>query len=239
MIDSIREDKPSYVKFERRAVEDKKASEEAGHYVAKDVDYVGITPSGGSDIWWSKVSAWWPLLDQQLRDNRVKREWVDGYKKAYEMWKNGQELPLVGTPIRGWGVISPALQETLIRMSVMTVEDLVALNDEGVKRIGMGGHELKVKARAWVAQLNDKGPLTQQMAAISTENGILKSSIESLQKQVENLMAAVKNQHQDAPAPYVVDEDILGSPREQYEAKFGKPPHHKMKEETILAALKG
>lgn len=33
-------------------------------------------------------------------------------------------------------------------------------------------------------------------------------------------------------------EIIEQSPAEKYEAKFGKPPHHRMKPETIEAALK-
>ena len=131
--------------------------------------------------------------------------------------------------------------EELIRMNILTVELLSNINDEGVKRIGMGAVDLKTKAKAWLAQLNDKGPLTLKVAATEKENALLKSSVETLQKQVESLMAALRV---EKPVPHetaeitaddlIDDDDIV----EQYKAKFGKAPHHKMKPETIREALK-
>lgn len=238
-----RKERPSFVRFERRSVEDKKASESAGHYVAKDIDYALITAPYSKDVFHIKCDSWFKDLEQQISMQRIPREWVEQYKKQYGAWKNGQELPVSGTPVRGWGVISPAKQETLIAMHILTVEDLAEINDEGVKRIGMGAVELKTKAKAWLAQLNDKGPLTMHVARVERENEVLRSSVETLQKQVATLMEHVKA---DAPAevPHetseitasdlIDDDDIVA----QYQAKFGKKPHHKMKPETIREHLK-
>jgi hypothetical protein len=52
----------------------------------------------------------------------------------------------------------------------------------------MGALEQKRKAIAWLAQALDKGPLTQQIAALQTENDVLKMSLATLTKQVETLM---------------------------------------------------
>ena len=116
------------------------------------------------------------------------QEQADRYQRHYDAWKNGQELPLVGTPIRGWPVLTPSQQENLIRVNIPTVEYLAEANDEGLARIGMGGLEQKRKAIAWLAQATDKGPLTQQMASLQTENDVLKMSVETLTKQVNALM---------------------------------------------------
>lgn len=238
-----RKERPSFVRFERRSVEDKKASESAGHYVAKDIDYALITAPYSKDVFHIKCDSWFKDLEQQISMQRIPREWVEQYKKQYGAWKNGQELPVNGTPIRGWGVISPAKQETLIAMHILTVEDLAEINDEGVKRIGMGAVELKTKAKAWLAQLNDKGPLTMHVARVERENEVLRSSVETLQKQVATLMAHVKadvtpevsHETSEITASDLIDDDDIVA---QYEAKFGKKPHHKMKPETIREHLK-
>lgn len=254
-----RKERPAYARFERVAVEDKRASLEAGHYVARDVDYALITPPYSKDVFKIKVSQWLPDLQQQVHNQRIPQQWADDYEKAYRAWQNGQEIPLRGSPIKGWGVLSPAQQETLIRMNILTVEDLAGINDEGIKRIGMGAVDLKTKAMAWLAQLNDKGPLTQEIAAVKSENAILKSNIETLTKKVEELTAQSRVVRDEtgtvATVPGVISaSDILdesvtdisipkivtnpGTAVERYTAKFGKPPHHRMKPETIESALK-
>ena len=237
-----RQDRPAYVRFEIVPVEDKAASEAAGHYVARDVELALITPPYSKDIFKIKVPQRKMNMKQDVANGRLPEAWMDKYIDAYAKWKNGQEIPLNGTPIKGWGVISPAQQETLIRMNILTVEDLAQVNAEGLSRIGMGATELKNKATGWLAQLNDKGPLTQKIAAVTAENDQLKKSVESLQKQVEKLMEHARNgQPSFAPAESVgiAASDILddGDIVAQYTEKFGKPPHHRMKPESIAAAL--
>jgi hypothetical protein len=187
-------ERPSYVRFERVAMENKAASLAAGHYVAYDIDYALITSPGSKDIFKSKAENWIADLKQQANVDRIPREWVNHYLKQYQAWKEGQELPLNGTPIRGWGVLSPAQQEAIIHNNVLTVEDLATLNEEGLRRIGMGAVQMKTKASAWVAQLQDKGPLVQEIAAVKSENAVLRTSLESLQRQVASLQEGMQRQ---------------------------------------------
>lgn len=223
-----RKDRPAYVCFVRVPVEDKPASLAAGHFVAKDVDFAHVTPPYSKDIWKVKVSEWFPQLARDVQGERIPQAWVDGYKLQYQAWKNGQELPLNGTAIRGWGVISPAQQETLIKMNILTVEDLAAINDEGIKRVGMGAGELKVKATAWLAQLQDKGPLTLKMAALETENELLKSSVAGMSAtmdEMKNQIAALTRsgpvlvQPAGISAAEILEEDPEPAPKK----KVGRP----------------
>jgi len=184
-----RKDRPAYVRFERVPVEDKAASVAAGHYVAKDIDFANITPPYSKDVFKIKVPQWLSNMKQDVQNGRMPQEWMDKYIDAYNRWKNGQEIPLNGTPIKGWGVISPAQQETLIRLNILTVEDLAAMNDEGIHRVGMGASELRNKAKGWLAQLNDKGPLTLEVSTLKSENEQLKISVQTLTAQVQALMA--------------------------------------------------
>lgn len=208
------------VRFERKAVEDRAASLAAGRAVMRDEDYAIITPPYSKD---EVVKG----ADQFIEDTKRKAamgiilpEQADRFVHQYDAWKNGQELPLVGTPIRGWPVLTPAQQENLIKVNIPTVEYLAEANDEGLRNIGMGALELKRKAIAWLAQAQDKGPLTQQMAAIQGENDMLKISVATLTKQVEQLVA--QRAQEVAPLPPMSNaisaSDILDTP----EPKRGK-----------------
>lgn len=187
-----RAERPAYVRFKRVAVEDKAASLEQRKYVAKDVDYALITPPYSKDCVEIKVTQWKLNVDQDVRAGRIPKEWADNWLKGYEAWLNGQELPVNGTPIKGWGVISPAQQEMLIRINILTVEDLDGVNDEGLRRIGMGALDLKNKARAWLAQMQDKGPLTIEVAALKSENALLKSTVEQMHARLTQIESSQK-----------------------------------------------
>ncbi len=130
-------------------------------------------------------------MEQDVTNGRMPAEWRDRYVLQLEAWRNGQELPPEGTPIRGWGVISPAQQEMLTRINILTVEDLAGVNDEGLRRIGMGALDLKNKAVAWMAQLADKGPLTIEVAGLKAENASLRTSIETMSAQLKALESKI------------------------------------------------
>lgn len=199
-IDELANARMPFVRFERRAVEDVFATREAGRYVARDVDYALVTPPYSRDVMIHELPGFIEQLEFDARNDRVPITWVEQCKKAYEAFKNGQELPLDGTPIKGWGVISPAQQETLIRMHILTVESLAAITEEGVRRIGMGGIDLKTKANVWLKQLKKTGPATVEIAALKQENEQLKMNMERMELKIAGLMEMLKaQQYVEAP----------------------------------------
>lgn len=221
---SDREERPSYVQFEIRTVEDKNASVREGRYVARDIDIVLVTPPYSKDCVEYKVDQWLMNIDKNLRDGRIPQSWADHWKESYKRWKEGQEIPLKGTPIKGWGVISPAQQATLIAMNCRTVEDLADANDDGLRRMGMGAMDLRQKARTWLASMTDHGSVTVKMSALEQENTVLKTSLELLQKKVDELKAA-----QDEPqvvvrtdASEITADDLLED--EPVHKRRGRPP---------------
>lgn len=238
-----RKERPAYVRFKRAAVENKSASLAAGKFVGVDVDFAYITPPYSKDEIIRKVPEWFAKLEQDVQMGRISPEWVKQYRDQYRAFQQGQEAPLNGTAIRGWGVINPSQQELLISLRIMTVEDAAMMNDEAIHRIGMGAVEIRDKAKAWLAQVNDKGPLTQQMAAVSAENRTLKDQVEALTHQVGELMKLLPKEppskHQDS----IVAADLIETPHEElvaaYIEKFGKPPHHRKSDATIRSELEG
>ena len=187
----IKEDRPSYVRFERKAVEDRAASDKAGHYVARDVDYALVTPVGSKDIIPRVAQDWLKMLDQQAKEERIPAKWVQMYKDAYAAWQKGEEIPVDGMPIKGWQLLSPVQQEAVIRANILTVEDLAQINGEAMTRIGMGALGLRDKAAAWLKAAGGTGKLASEMAALQAQNRALNDQNKKLSEDLQALSAQV------------------------------------------------
>ena len=181
------ENRPPYVSFERRGEEDRDASNTAGHYVAKDVNYAIITPQGSKDRIERNAEEWLEMLEAQASQDRFPREWVRQFKSMYEDWKAGNEPALNGTDVRNWPVASPANVQMLLQARLRTVEDLAQANEEAIGRLGMGGRALKAKAQEWLASSNDIGKQSEALVALKAENADLKARNTSLETQLKTL----------------------------------------------------
>lgn len=251
------EDRPAMVRFETRAVEDKVASRESGGVIYKDVDWVMVTPPYSKDCFESKAKTWFETVEKNVRNGRTPPEWRDHWKKTYENWKKGEEAPINGTSVKNWSAITKAQCKTLLIANIFTIEDLAIANDEGVRRLGMGGVDLKNKARAYVQATKDTGPLVMENAALKKQVDQQEVTISNLTEKIEIMgqrLEAMQSQPLqeveisasdilDVEGPEMVTPpvDIPPIPKisiqDQYIAKFGKKPHHLMKEATILRKL--
>lgn len=187
----IEEARPPYVSFEVRAVEDRQASIESGYYQTKDVDFAFITPQGSKDRIERDVKDWFEQLEQQCQQNRFKREWLVAYKGAYDAWKSGREIPLNGTAILTWPVLSPSQAKQAIEHGVRTVEDLAAANEETIMRLGMGGRALKEKAVSWLSAAGSTGKVTEEINALRVANEATLERNKQLEKQLTELRGQV------------------------------------------------
>jgi len=176
----VKEERPPFVQFVRREVENRAESIVQGKYVARSVDYALITPQGSRDSVEREVDVWFVYLSEQAKQGRIDPRWVDGWKYAYEQWKKGEEIPLNGTPIRTWPVVTPAQVKLLVSLHILTVEDLAGANDETLGRIGMGSAELKKRAQDYLKEANGPGKLVQEVSALRLEVADLKARCEGL-----------------------------------------------------------
>lgn len=239
-----REERPAYVRFEKRAVEDKPESLKQGKVVYKDVIFVLVTPPYSKDCFEQKVELWFDSVEQNVRNNRTPKKWLDMWRSQYEQWLKGEEAPVNGTSIKNWSAITPAQVKTILRAGIYTIEDLALANDEGVRRLGMGGVDLKNKARAYVQASKDTGPLVMENAALKKENDQLMVSLKSLEEKLLQVKSEVQAKDNVVELKEKIDVDEMLSEingektlAEQYEDKFGEKPHHRMKEETIRRKL--
>lgn len=190
------ENKAAWVRFSVEAVENKKETLRQGKWVGDDVEMVHITSPYTKDEHDKKVTTWFEQLDLQLMQGRIPREHYDHYKAQYEAWKEGQELPVNGTPIKGWPMISPAQQQILLSCRIRTVEDLAGMNDDGIRQVGMGAVEMKGRALAYLqaASEDGRGLLSAKVTATEARNRELEIEVHTLQDQVKRLLEAVKVQ---------------------------------------------
>lgn len=184
--------KPAFITFHTVPRHLPAQSQREGRYIARDVDMVTVRQIGATDSVVFEVDGWLAQNKIEVSNGRLPKEHADLYATSYERWKSGQELPLEGTPIKTWPVISPAQVEALVRVGLRTVEDLASLNDEGLRKIGMGAVELRQKAKAWMAAAQDKGKLTQDMTALQRTNEQLHNTVASLTAKMEALQAEMK-----------------------------------------------
>ena len=189
---SVDNERPPYVVFEVRSVEDRNASIEAGHYVAKDVNFAIVTRPGSRDSIEIEAEPWLASLKQKGSGPNpvIPPSWYKGFASAYEEWKKGNVVPANGTPIKGWGVLSPSLQETLIRGGFLTVEDLAIAGDSELANIGTGGISLKLKAQAWLEAAQNAGKSAERITELATKVADLTALVEKLIEENKSLKAA-------------------------------------------------
>lgn len=178
---AVQEARPPYVTFEKRAIEDRAASETNGHYTSKDIDYVIITPQGSKDRIERVTSEWLTYLDDQVKQQRFPEEWARAYREGYARWVKDQLPDITGTSIQNWPPASPAMAKNMLTWNVRTVEDLAAANEETLSRLGMGARDLKRRAIEWLASADGIGKTSERMAS-------LEGKIETQDKQIKNLM---------------------------------------------------
>lgn len=189
----ILQERPPFVVFETRAEEDRQASIEAGHYVTKDVDYALITPAGSKDRVERVASEWFIHLARQVDEGRFPAAWLDAFKSKFEGWKKGQEVPVSGTSVRQWNVLSPSQCKNLLDLHLLTIEDLAAANEESLARLGMGGRDLQRRAREWLAASGNVGQVAERAAALAAENEALKARMATMEEQLAGLSAAANS----------------------------------------------
>jgi hypothetical protein len=188
---AVMEQRPPYVKFEERPVEDRNASIAAGRAIMKSEIWAIIHPLGSRDCIERNAEEWLADLDGKASRSQYNRDWVRAFHQMYEQFKSGQELTPNGTHVREWAVLSRAQAENLVSAGVLTVEDCAAMNEEAMRRVGMGARELKGRAKDWLT-MADKRKGAEELNAVRTENGDLKTRIASLESKLEQLLAKQK-----------------------------------------------
>jgi len=265
-IQIIEEERPSYVRFEVREVKDGPASLAAGHYVAKDEEWALISALGSSDIVPKKAEKWFEIVKTNVARGREPAKHLEMYQEIYDRWKKGLEPPVDGTSVKNWNALSPAQCANLISVGLRTIEDVAQAPDDSMRRYGMGIQDLKNKAKAWLQAANPLAEEVTQLKNQNAQLQGTIDSLQDQIKRFEIRMDAQDGEYKpmehsaqamtrkiNPPLSNDIQNGEFGKPilngvgvplpeevktiSQRYEEKFGRPPHHRMKDSTILKAL--
>lgn len=182
--------RPPYVRWAIRAVRDHAASAAEGYEVTKDEYFALITPSGSRDCV-DKIAVDW-LKEIKIKSRSGDPSWppvfIEHFERSFEEFKKGNEVPLIGTSVRGSLVLQPSEQQRCISANVLTLEDLAEANEGTLARIGMGARALKEKAAAWVRTKDDAGnKVALENAALRQEVTDLTTALEAANDKIKAL----------------------------------------------------
>lgn len=183
--------RPPHLRFNKKPVEDRDASIAAGHPVYKDIDFVFITPQGSKDSVEKPVSEWLASTRQQVDEERLPADWAEKFAGAYDHWKRGEEIPIDGTALANWNAISPAELMQCKGVHILSLEDLAVANDEAIRRLGMGGLQLKQRAKQYLESAKGPGKLIAENADLKQKFEIAEARRVELEERLVKLEALV------------------------------------------------
>lgn len=108
------------------------------------------------------------------------------YAEQVEAFKRQSgEGAIDGTPVSNWPAIGPAMVKTLHGVNIYTVEQLADVADGNLPAIGMGAHQLREKARQYVASVSFSGN-DEQVKRLTEENRLLRERLQLLEGSAGN-----------------------------------------------------
>jgi hypothetical protein len=182
------EERPPHVEFELRPVEDREASMQAGQKIMRDQEYSLIFPRGGKD----KVRKAVPQPPEEGRMPSLEyQEFMARFGKQYQAWKAGLEIPVEGTDLRQFRLLTPAQIENCRTYHIYTVEQLAEASEEAITNIGMGSRNLKMTAQRWLEFGDKGGKSVSRIEELEAKNHDLEELNKQLTAKVEELQVNV------------------------------------------------
>lgn len=178
-----------YIDFFEMAIEDRLGTVEAGAPKYKDVHFVRIHNPGGKDVFEKEVDTY--LKESRDPDMKAK------VSRAYDDWKGKRDPEVDGIRLKDIPLLTAAECKNLAEVKILTVEDLAAVDENGLKTIGMGGRNLKRKAQDYLKAANDTGKMVQKMSNMSEEMKNLKDKLDELEETNALLKAGKEDEKEE------------------------------------------
>lgn len=167
-VSAIQSARPPYVRFDYKDMEDRAETMKQGRYVSKPVPFAYITSPGSKDEIEKDAEEWLDNMRRQAMQGReYLNQWHDHFKRLYETFKLGHELPETGTPIRTCPIFRPAEVAAILAANVRTLEDLDSANEETLSRIGIGSRTLQARTREYISAARNVGASSEQVVALT------------------------------------------------------------------------
>ena len=162
---TIRKEQPPFVRWE--FVEygvNAEASAKAGRPIPAVRPFAFIMQHGSKDVVEKDAEEWLAQIERKAQEGTYNPEWAERFRKQFEAFIKGQELPADGTPIRTWPAPNREQVIRLLALGITTVEQLSAVPDNALSNIGLDGRNLRDLARNFIDAGQNQGTLAKKLA---------------------------------------------------------------------------
>lgn len=174
----------NHVCFYKKWVRNNFKSQQEGREIGEEQDYILIFSPGQAKT------------EVRRKATDADKEFYFGEWSAYEAGKVSQ---VQGTPIEMLPGLPNGMADMLKSLYICTIEQMAGLADIALQKIGMGGNDLREKARAYLnGQTREAAALKEQLEAANIKIKTLETANAALQARVTELEATAKP---SAPKP--------------------------------------
>lgn len=156
----------NYVKFYRQWIRNNFKSEQDGIEVGEHYDYIIIVCPGAPK---SEV--------RRKASEQDKQE----YRAEWNAYLQGKEHQASGTPVELLPNMPHGMSDMLKSLYIFSIEQLAALSDINLQKLGMGGNELREKAKQFLEKS------TNDVAKLKKENEMLRAELLEKDALIEQL----------------------------------------------------
>lgn len=155
-------DKTLSVRFFLHAVENPRKSKEAGRPIFDEVEMVSIMAPGNTKTEYTARA------DSKHYDSNVGRQWTyaERFAEHYDAFKRGIEDHVSGTPIIQAPFLTLGQKEEMRAKKINTVEQLAAMADRDIRKMGPGFREHVDAAIAYIDTTTGSANLAAEMAEL-------------------------------------------------------------------------
>lgn len=145
-------------------------SREEGRPIYEDRVYVEILVAG---------------MDKQTVNRPAQEKDKVRFAAEWAAFSRGEEARRVGTPVAEWPRMAqtPSMVKMLESINIFTVEDLAALSDGLVPKLGMGGFKLRDEARRFI-ELAKEEVRASESEALRAKNADLERRLAELEERL-------------------------------------------------------
>jgi len=149
---------------------------------------------------YTETFPWFEKLRERLKNGQISKNYYDSCVRAYDQWKETNEIPVDGVPLIEWRMIDEALKKKFIEMGINTVERLAEATEEALEQAGMGSRDAKKKAETYLRTNNDASQaaamVTQMENELETKTAEFEATMSDYEKKLAELEAQVQAQAQ-------------------------------------------
>lgn len=164
------DDKGLFVEFYVRPERMNYKSEQAGREIYEDKEFVKITCPGAPP---------------RVVEREATAQDKERFSQQYAAFKRHEKVLVEGTPLTEIPSIGKAQALNMNGHGIYTVEQLAELPDQALEAIGLGGRELREKAKALLSKASDGA----EVSKLVSDNKDLREQLKVMQQQVAALQA--------------------------------------------------